>query len=88
MSIPAVLGREPLILRPEGSERRLQPFGQAGRAIVVTHVIKDIGHGKSPDQAALRRAEMVDRGSRRFTGPRSNFAIKAARASGCSFVVR
>jgi hypothetical protein len=31
---------------------------------------------------------MVDRGSGIFAIPRSNFAIKAAKASGCSFVVR
>src|ERR1700722_19660034 len=43
-----LLGREPLILRPEGRERRLQPFGQAGRAIVVADVIKGIGHCKAP----------------------------------------
>src|SRR5258708_30329965 len=39
-----LLGREPLILRPKDSERRLQPLGQAGRAIMVAHAIKDIGH--------------------------------------------
>ena len=43
-----LLGREPLILRSEGRQRRLQPLGQAGRAIVVAHVIKDIGHCKVP----------------------------------------
>jgi hypothetical protein len=31
---------------------------------------------------------MVDRGSDIFRSPLSNFAIKAARAAGCSFVVR
>jgi hypothetical protein len=41
-------GREKLIFRPEGNQRRLQPFDQAGRAIVVAHVIKDIGHCKAP----------------------------------------
>ncbi len=39
-----LLRRESLVLRPEGRERRLQPLGQAGRAIVVAHAIKDIGH--------------------------------------------
>ena len=43
-----LLGREPLILRSEGNERGLQPLGQAGRAIVVAHPVKDIGHGKVP----------------------------------------
>ena len=33
---------------PEGHERRLRPFGQAGRTIVVAHVIKDIGHCEVP----------------------------------------
>ena len=41
-----LLGREPLILRAEGRERRLQPLGQAGRAIMVAHAIKFIGHCK------------------------------------------
>jgi hypothetical protein len=40
------------------------------------------------DQRALRRAEMADHGYGVLVNPRSNFAIKAARASGCSFVVR
>ena len=57
-----LLRREPLILRPEGRERRLQPFGQAGRAIVVAHIIKDISHGKSPDSG--RVAPSGDGGSR------------------------
>ena len=39
-----LLRRESLILRSEGGERRLQPLGQAGRAIVVAHAIKNIGH--------------------------------------------
>ena len=39
-----LLRRQPLFIRPEGRERRLQPIGQAGRAIVVAHTIKDIGH--------------------------------------------
>ena len=43
-----LLRREPLLLRPEGGERRLQPLGQAGRAIVVAHAIKDIGHCSVP----------------------------------------
>jgi hypothetical protein len=46
-----LLGREPVILRPEGSEHRLQPLGQAGGAIVVAHAIKDIGHCKIPFKA-------------------------------------
>jgi hypothetical protein len=50
-----LLGREPLILRPEGRERRLQPLGQAGRTIVVAHAIKHIGHCKVPP-----RLEVVD----------------------------
>jgi hypothetical protein len=33
-----------LIVRPEGTERRLQPFGQAGRAIVLAHPVEDFGH--------------------------------------------
>ena len=37
-----LLRREPLILRTEGSESRLQPLGQAGRAILVAHCIKDV----------------------------------------------
>jgi 3-deoxy-D-manno-octulosonic acid (KDO) 8-phosphate synthase len=41
---------------PEGRERRLQPFGQAGRAIVVAHVIKDIGHCKVPLRRLLHPA--------------------------------
>jgi hypothetical protein len=39
-----LLRREPLFVRREGRERRLQPLGQAGRAIVVAHTIKNIGH--------------------------------------------
>jgi hypothetical protein len=39
-----LLGREPLIIRPEGRERRLQPLGQAGRAIMAAHVVKYISH--------------------------------------------
>src|SRR5260370_16438603 len=39
------------------------------------------------DQRALRRAEMADRGYGVLVNPRSNFAIKPARASACSFVV-
>ena len=41
-----LLRRQPLIFRSEHGKRCLQPFGQAGRAIVVAHIIKDIGHGK------------------------------------------
>ena len=40
-----LLRREPLFVRPESRERRLQPLGEAGRAIVVAHTIEDIGHG-------------------------------------------
>jgi hypothetical protein len=40
-----LLRREPLLLRPE---RRLQPFDQAGRAIMVAHAIKSIGHRQTP----------------------------------------
>ena len=36
------------ILRPEIGERRLQPLGQAGRAIMVTHAGERIGHGRVP----------------------------------------
>ena len=43
-----LLRRQPLIFRPEGGERRLQPLGQAGRTIVVAHAIEVIGHGKVP----------------------------------------
>jgi hypothetical protein len=39
-----LLGREPLFIRPEGPQRRLQTLDQAGRAIVVAHTIKNIGH--------------------------------------------
>jgi hypothetical protein len=45
-----LLRREPLILWPERRERPLQPIGQADRAIVVAHTIKDIGHCKAPLQ--------------------------------------
>src|SRR5437879_4678796 len=41
-------GSEPLILRPENHERRLQAFSQSNRAIVVAHAIKVIGHCKVP----------------------------------------
>jgi hypothetical protein len=34
-----LLGREPLIFRPEGGERRLQPLSQAGRAIVAAYAM-------------------------------------------------
>jgi hypothetical protein len=33
-----------LIFRSKRSEGCLQPLGQAGRAIVVAHAIKNIGH--------------------------------------------
>jgi hypothetical protein len=35
-----LLGREPLILRPESNERRVPPLSQAGRAIMVAHAIE------------------------------------------------
>ncbi|BCH03785.1 hypothetical protein MesoLj131b_57840 [Mesorhizobium sp. 131-2-5] len=41
-----LLRREKLILRAKSSQYRPQPFSQAGRAIVVAHSIKFIGHGK------------------------------------------
>jgi hypothetical protein len=43
-----LLRREPLFLWSEGRERRLQPLGQAGRAIVVAYAIKKIGHSVPP----------------------------------------
>src|SRR5260370_16126624 len=43
-----LLRREPLFVRPEGRERRLQPLGQAARAVVVAHTIKDIDHCSIP----------------------------------------
>lgn len=39
-----LLRREQLILRSESAECRFQPLVQAGRAIVLAHAIKDIGH--------------------------------------------
>ncbi|BCG90284.1 hypothetical protein MesoLj113c_63940 [Mesorhizobium sp. 113-3-9] len=41
-----LLRSEKLILRAEVGQHRLQPLGQASRAIVVAHSIKFIGHGK------------------------------------------
>ena len=43
-----LLRHEPLFLRPEGRERGLQPLGQVGRAIVIAHAIKGIGHREFP----------------------------------------
>jgi hypothetical protein len=58
-----LLGREPLMLRPKRSERRLQPLGQAGRAIVVAHTIEYISHCEVP----LRlQAVVADLGSSTF----------------------
>jgi hypothetical protein len=39
-----LLGREVLIFRSKGSERRFHPRGEAGRAIVVAHAIQNIVH--------------------------------------------
>ena len=39
-----VLRRKPLILRLKHSQRTLEPLSQAGRAIVVAHVIERLGH--------------------------------------------
>jgi hypothetical protein len=44
----ASLRREALFLRPDGRERQIQSLGQAGRAIVVAHLIKNIGHCSIP----------------------------------------
>ena len=44
--------REPLLLWPEGRERCLQPLGQAGGAIMVAHIIKEIGHCSVPHEAS------------------------------------
>jgi len=53
-----LLRQEPLFLRSEGRERRLQPLGQAGRAIVVAHAIKDIVHCKVPLKLRVLAADI------------------------------
>jgi hypothetical protein len=67
-----LLWREPLFVRPERRERRPQPLGQAGRAIVVAHPIKDIGHCSIP-----RRLQVVPQTYDRF--PRATIRDKVDR---------
>lgn len=60
--VKLVEGSQPLrrgarLVRPEGCQRRLQPLGQAGRAIMVAHPIKEIGHSVPP-RLRLLIAEM------------------------------
>jgi len=53
-----LLRREPLFVRPEGRECRIQPLGQAARAIVVAHTIKDIGHCSIPLRLQILTADI------------------------------
>jgi hypothetical protein len=61
-----LLGRKSLFLRAEGRERRPQPLGQSGRAIVVAHVIKDIGHCNAPLWHRVLVAEIRPLGARDY----------------------
>jgi hypothetical protein len=56
-----LLGRQPLILTPEGRERALQPLGQPYRAIVVAYAVKDIGHRKAPGRIARDVLDAITR---------------------------
>jgi hypothetical protein len=60
-------------------QRRLDAAGQASGSIVVAHFDEAIGHGYSPGKFVYWDT---------LVSPRSNLAIKAASASGCSLVVR
>ena len=62
-----MLRREPLILWPKDSERRLQPLGQAGRTIVVAHAIKNIGHCKVPLSLPVGVADLAYKLRRKLT---------------------
>ena len=63
-----LLRHEPLFVRSEGPERRLQSLSQAACAIVVAHFIKNIGHCGIPltlhiltaTYARFRRATIRD----------------------------
>jgi hypothetical protein len=53
-----LLRRKSLISRPERRQRGLQPFGQAGRLIVVAHAIKNIVHCSIPPRLRILAADI------------------------------
>src|SRR6516225_7738017 len=58
VEVSQLLRREPLFVRPEGRERRLQPLCQAGRAIVVARAIENIRHYSIPLRLQILAAEI------------------------------
>jgi hypothetical protein len=51
-------GREWLIFRSKGRQRRLQPPGEAGRAIVVAYAVKNIDHCSIPPKLRILSPDM------------------------------